>query len=209
MTKSLTDLRLERAARTSPLRPERSYRAVVGEGQTHVAEMQRLTEEHDDLVIRAAAEQSQRPRKSGEKATPPERVTQIRARMAELRDLMASYEGDLTIRATKQDGEWSQWRIDHPARDDGEPGHRDDMMLTGGCCNSDDLIEDLATYVVAWDGDLLQPGDFEALELLRPDKKVIAATVVGLYESGDDLPKLLGDLSALLKSETFSGSPSV
>jgi hypothetical protein len=58
--------------------------------------------------------------------------------------------------------------------------------------------------VVAWEGEPLESGDFEALNMLRPDKKAIAATVVGLYEVGDDLPKLLSGLSAHLKNAQSS-----
>jgi hypothetical protein len=114
---------------------------------------------------------SEGPRKIGDSTTLTPRMVEIRERLAELRDLMGEYEGELTIRATKTDGEWEQWRIAHPARDEDEPGHKDDLMLTGGCCNADDLIADLATYVVAWKGEPLESGDFEALNLLRPDKK--------------------------------------
>jgi hypothetical protein len=130
----------------------------------------------------------------------PPRVAEIRDRLADLRDLMADYEGELVIEATKTDGEWAQWRIEHPARDEDTPGFRDDRVLSGAACNTDDLIADLAAYVVAWNGEPLESGDFDALNLLRPDKKAIAATVVGLYETGDDLPKLLSDLSAHLRS---------
>jgi hypothetical protein len=197
MPKSLADLRAER----STARPERAYRAVVGDGQKFVVEVQRLTEEHDEITINAVSEG---PRKIGDSTTLTPRMVEIRERLAELRDLMGEYEGELTIRATKTDGEWDQWRIAHPARDEDEPGHKDDLMLTGGCCNADDLIADLAAYVVAWEGEPLESGDFEALNLLRPDKKAIAATVVGLYEVGDDLPKLLSGLSAHLKNAQSS-----
>jgi hypothetical protein len=197
----VAELRAER----STSRPERPYRAIVGEGQKYVAEMQRLTEEHDDLVTRQAAEAG--PRKMGAKAEVPPRVIELRDRMAELVDVMGEYEGELTIRATKTDGEWEQWRIANPAREEGEPGHRDDLLVTGGYCNADALMADLATYVAAWNGEPLEPGDFDTFNLGRPDKKAIAATVVGLYETGDDLPKLRSGLSALLKSEAFSRSP--
>ena len=66
---------------------------------------------------------------------------------------------------------------------------------------------DLATYVVAWNGEPLEPGDFDALNLLRPDKKAIASIVVGLYETGDDVPKLRSGLLAHLASVRSSNSP--
>lgn len=212
MSKSIADLRAEK----STLRPRRIYRAVVGDGQKYVAETQQLTGEMETLQIKHAAieeAEQQKPRKTGEGVSPDltairERVEAIKARLAELADLMGEYDGDLTVEATKSDGDWEQWRIANPARGEDEPGHRDDLVLTGGHCNSDALIADLAAYVVAWNGEPLGPGDFEALNLLRPDKKVIAAMVDGLYETGDDLPKWLAALSGHRKSAQSSPSPS-
>lgn len=201
MVKNLADLRAER----STARPTIIYRAVVGEGQKHVAEVERLTDEHNEVVTRAAVEAG--PRKSGQKTTLSPRAEEIRARLAELHDLMAEYAGDLTIAATKDDGEWVRWRLQHPARPEGEPGHDDDLEIARGVCNADDLIEDIEAYVVAWEGEPLQSGDFEALNLPRPDKKEIASLVVGLYEEGANLPKLLTSLSMLRTSSPSSGSP--
>lgn len=216
MSKSIADLIAERAQRTEPVRPERVYKAVVGEGQKYVVEAQQLSAEQDNLLIAEAEELSadqMRPKKAGAKGSP--RLAEIRARLTEVRDrlaaltgLMGEYEGELTIRATKTDGEWEQWRIANPARDEDHPGFRDDATLTGLACNLDDLLADLGTYVVAWNGEALPTGGYDALELLRPDKKAIARIVVGMYETGDDLPKWRSALSAYLERETSSDSPS-
>jgi hypothetical protein len=201
MGKSLAQLRSEK----STVRPERPYRAVVGEGQKYVAEAKRLTEEHDALLMQPQDSdgENQPPKKLGAK-TLPARAIEIRDRLAEIAAEIAEYEGDLTVRATWSDGEWEQWRIAHPAREEDEPGHRDDMMIAGGYCNSEALIGELAAFVVAWEGEPLAPGDFDALNLLRPDKKAIANMVVGLYEVGEDIPKWRSGLSALLKSGNSS-----
>lgn len=204
MAKPLSALRAER----STVRPERPYKLIVGDGQKYVAEIARLTAEHDDLLAQPQPvdEENPRPRKLGGQTLPP-RVVEIRDRLAELADLMREYEGEVLVRATLPDGEWEQWRQKHPARDEDQPGHRDDLMITRGYCNADDLMDELAQFVVAWEGEPLGDGDYDALNLLRPDKKALAATVVGLYEVGDDLGKLLSDLSALLKSGPSSRSP--
>lgn len=225
MTKSLADLRAERFT----ARPERPYTAVVGEGQKCVAEIQRLSIEHDSLVTEIAATEDRiaaaeeraadRPRAMGEKADPSieadraelakmrDQVNAIRAKLGDLTDKMAEYEGVVTVRATRTDGDWAQWKIAHPARSQDQPGYRDDLTVTFTYCNSADLIADLARYVVAWQGEPLAEGDFDALNLLPSDKKAIARVVVNMYETGDDLPKLRSDLSALLKSGPFSISP--
>jgi hypothetical protein len=204
MVKDLSALRAER----STARPERPYKVIVGDGQKYVTEIARLTAEHDELLAQPQPDDKEnpRPRKLGGQTLPP-RVLEIRDRLAELADLMREYEGEVLVRATLTDGEWEQWRIAHPAREEDQPGHRDDLMIARGYCNADDLMDDLARFVVAWEGEELQPGDYDALNLLRPDKKALAATVVGLYEVGDDLGKFLSDLSALLRSEPPSNSP--
>jgi len=211
MVKSLADLRVEK----STVRPQQPYRAVVGEGKKYAVESRQLVAEHDDLMVEKLDlenAESQKPRKTGAKSSPRlreigERIAAILERLVELGGLMGEYEGDVTVSAEKSDGEWEQWRIANPAREEGQPGYLDDLAIARGYCNSSALIDDLAAYVVAWNGEPLAPGDFDALNLSRPDKKEIAAIVVGLYETGDDLPKLRSGLSALRASGTSSGSP--
>jgi hypothetical protein len=63
MPKSLADL----VPSVPTARPERAYRAVVGDGQKFVVEVQRLTEEHDEphdqrRVARARARSATRRR---------------------------------------------------------------------------------------------------------------------------------------------------
>lgn len=217
MAKSVAELVAEHAARAEqPVRPERVYRAIIGEGQKYVVEVLQFNEELKALIAELTvleATEQKKPRKNGAGVAPRileirERIDSINGRLAELAGLMGEYEGELTIRATSTEGEWKRWRLAHPARDEDEPGRRDDLLLAGGHCNVDDLMAELATYVVAWNGEPLGTAGFDALSLLRPDKKEIAAIVVGFYETGDDLPKLRADLSAYLESERSSSSRS-
>lgn len=200
MAKSIAELRAER----STTRPSRVYRVVAGEGQKYVAETQSLTAENDELLERHYAEQ-QGPRKAGERPELPARVVEIRERLAELADLMAEYEGDLTITATLSDGAWDQWKIEHPARDEDQPGHTEDDLV-GRVCNATDLINDLATFVTHWEGEELQSGDFDALNILRGDRKEIAQRVVSMYEVAANLPKLRSGLQVLLANGPSSPS---
>lgn len=186
-------------------RPSKPFKVVIGKGQQLVPEIMELDSELADLkAARRIAEQA--PRKAGEKTETSPRVAEIHDQLAQLLEEMRRYEGTLTITATKSDGDWAKWKIEHPAREGGEPGSRDDY-ITSGLCNADDLIEDLATYVTHWEGQPLGDGHFERLNVLRPDKKAIAALVVNLYEEGDNLPKLRSNLSAALASERSSSSP--
>lgn len=186
-------------------RPSKPFKVVIGKGQQLVPEIMELDSELADIKA-AQRIAEQKPRKAGESTETPQRVTEIHERMAELLEEMRRYEGTLTITATKSDGDWAKWKIEHPAREGGEPGSRDDF-ITSGLCNADALLEDLATYVTHWEGQPLGDGHFDRLNVLRPDKKAIAALVVNLYEEGDNLPKLRSNLSAALASERSSSSP--
>ena len=81
------------------------------------------------------------------------------------------------------------------------------FIVALGWRDSDALIDDLPRYVTAWNGETLEDGDFDALGLMRPDKKQIARMVVGLYETGDGLGELRRGLSAHLTSAASSVSP--
>lgn len=207
MAVSVAELRAEKAARTEPLRPTQTYRAVVGVGQMHVAELQALTAENDGLLLlHEAGLQQQGPRKISERPEPPARVAEIRQRIAAITQLMDDYEGDLTITRTKSDGDWAQWKLEHPAREEGDPAHAEDELV-GHECNAADLLDDLATYVTHWNGEPLGPGDFDALELMRAERKEIAQIVVGMYERGANLPKLRSGLQVLLSNGPSWPSP--
>jgi len=211
MSKSIADLLAE-----PEVRPSTTFKVTVGRGRQYVAETQQLTEEHDALSDERAAVLAQVanvPRAMGAPAAPPrvaeidERLTEVRARLKELLALIADYEGEVTVTATRTDGEWAQWRVAHPARTEDQPGHREDLAITSGWCDSDALINDLATYVTAWEGEPLGEGQFDALGVMRPDKKQLARLVISLYETGDGLGELLRGLSAHLMSVTDSTSP--
>jgi len=224
MSKSIAELTAE------SIRPSTPFKATVGQGRQYVAEIKQLTEQLDELDTEQArlnaeredvlAQAAEAPRPMGQTMS-PERVVEIDARLAEIEtelatihgrlsellSLIADYEGTFTITATASDGEWAQWRVEHPARGEGEPGYREDLTVAAGWCNSDALIEDLARYVTAWNDEPLAEGNFDALGVMRPDKKQMARLVVGLYETGDGLGELRRGLSAHLMSVTDSPSP--
>lgn len=198
MPKSLADLRAQKRS----ARPERSYTACLAPDL--IAEVQALTEELDRLPQASVAdeegERSGPPRRQGQGEHP--RATEIRERMGELLEQMADYEGELRLRATKTDGEWRQWVNEHPARDEDEAGHKRDLEVTFGYCNADALIDDLAAYAVAWNGEPLEAGDWDVLSVANADKKKIANLVVAMYESDLSLPKWRSALSTSLRSAT-------
>lgn len=187
MAKSLSDLRAEKRDN----RETHPYTACLA--RDLVAEVQTLTTELGEVD----AQIEERPKPDGEGAPPArmgqgesqeskaarKRAGEIRERLAELLDLMADYEGELIVRANRDEGEWRRWANAHPARDEDTPGHFRDLEVTGGYCNADDLIDDLATYAYTWNGERLADGDWDVLNIAPPDKKQIAKIVVGMYES--------------------------
>lgn len=210
-------------------RPERSYDLCL---VPHlVAEVESLTQELAQLAgelaqLRPAddsseAKRSRPPSRSADGPDP--RIAQIEARDAEIRARlgqllaeMAEHEGQMRLRAKRSDGEWRMWCDEHPAREEGEPGYDRDVRVTKGYCNADDLLDDLATYAYAWDGDLLADGDFAGIfepNIASADKSEMARLVVSMYESRLDFQQLRSSLSTNLlklsdsKSLSHSDAP--
>lgn len=195
MSKTLADLRQNQ----KPSRPERGYTVCLA--QHLVAEVGVLTDELASLEpqVDEDGERTGPPRRLGEGDSP--RATEIREKLAALLDEMAEHEGELRLRAA-EDGQWRRWTNEHPARGDDEPGHKRDQDVAFGYCNADHLIDDLGTYVCAWNGEPLAEGDWPMLaaSISAADKKQMAMTVVAMHEIGLDLPKLRIAWSANLRS---------
>jgi hypothetical protein len=195
MSKSLADLRKSNTAS----RPERNYTVCLA--QHLVAEVGVLTDELASLEpqVDEDGERTGPPRRLGEGDSP--RAGEIRERLKELLDEMAEHDGELLIRAV-EDGQWRRWANAHPARAEGEAGHKRDQDVAFGYCNADDLIDDLGVYVAAWNDEPLADGDWPMLaaSIAGSDKKQIAMTVVAMHEIGLDLPKLRPLWSASLRS---------
>lgn len=209
MPKSLAELRTEKRETVA----ERPYTLCLAADL--VAEVQALAEELDRLpqsTLKVDDERKGPPTRMGGGGN--RRAKEIHARMAELLDEMAEYEGELRVRANKTDGEWRQWCNAHPAREEGEQGHDRDQRITYGYCNADDLVDDLGAYAHTWNSEPLTDGDWSMLNVGNADKQAIAYLVVSMYEVSVSIPKWRNALSASLPtgndstSRADSGSPS-
>lgn len=203
MPKTLAELRANPAPR-----PERAYSLCLAPHL--VAEVQSLTDELSELEMSGEdAEQDGPPPRAGDPAVEAkrDRKQEIRARLGELLEEMADYEGELRVRAVKSDGEWRQWVNANPARPEDSPEHKRDMAITFGYCNADALIDDLATYAWTWNSERLADGDWATLDVGTADKKKIATTVVAMYESDLNLPSWRRALSSNLRQGAYSNSP--
>lgn len=204
MSKSLADLRANRPNRVA------ESSTTVCLAPDLIARMQELGEELGNLTVAPAAdEESDGPprRLSGPREDP--RAAEIRKEMAALLEEIADNEGQFRLRAVKTDGEWRLWCNANPARQEGDPGYERDLRVAAGHCNADALIDDLGTYVAAWNGDPLEGSDWDDVfkaSVGLPDKAQMASNVVSMYEVRLDFPQWRSNLSANLKRWSDLGS---
>lgn len=194
MSKSLAELR--QSSRVGL--PQRSYQLCVS--SAILGEYQSLWAQLEDAEIAAVAqsegdETKARPKRQAE-ASP---AGKIRARLAELRDELAEHTGTLTLQGVTE-GDWRLWVDAHPAREASER----DATIAFGCCNADDLIDNLGTFAHSWNGEPLAPGDWDFLEsnAAPGDVKTLAQLVVTMHESVVDIPKLLSSSLGILDASS-------
>lgn len=201
--KSLSDLRTEKPKG----RPERTVRVCLK--PELVAKIERLTGELADLP---EPEPRKGPRKMGEGETVESaEEKRIRADLAAALDEMQEYEGEITVRATPTDGEWRNWVDEHPARGkDDKAEHDRDQRIAFGACNADDLLDSLATYAHAWNGEPMGADDWADVfegSVARGDKIEMARAVVLMYENRLDFRQWRSVLSTGLRKSAASDSP--
>lgn len=163
---------------------------------------------------------AKRTRKAGQRAR-PQRLVEIDAELAALdEEVVPLYEkireteGELLGRGIPG-GEWQRWKDEHPPRkigqretrrENGEVAetltggpiyHPDDQLMTEWgaipVCNAADLREDLARYMVAWNGEGFAEGDWDgwfADQIAPGDFRDIVRDVMEAHEkSGIRAPK--------------------
>lgn len=192
---SLADLR----ANPPKARPERTLPLCLA--PDIVAEVESLTAALDEFDAEAQAQKTEGPPLRVGQGASPEAVD-LRLKMADALERMRANEGEMTLRATRDDGAWRNWVNAHPARSEDEPGHDRDQRVTSGICNADALIDDLATYAWKWDGERLADDDWASIfepVVGSADKAEMAAYVVSMYETRLDFSRLRSGWSASLK----------
>lgn len=189
--------------------PERSYDLCLA--STLTAEVQTLLSDLEDARAAAGARIDDDTPGKPKRMADGGAVKKIRARLTVVRDEMREHTGTLTLRGIDE-GKWRLWVEAHPAREDSERDNR----IAHGYCNGDDLIDNLATFAAAWNGDPLKPAVYDADgELVEPgdwdwirskaapgDLLELASLVVVMHESVIDVPKLLNASPAILGGES-------
>lgn len=184
--------------------PERTIRMCLA--QKLVARVQALTTERADLEPEKDADGNTRNARVGDPKTA--RIAEIDAELADLRAKMDEHTGKLTIRAIEA-GDWRRWADAHPVRtkgtdDDGRPLIDPiDAMHAYGRVNASDLLAELGTFMVAWNGDELRDDQraFIARKAAPGDLAEVCKQVVQLHELGGMVPKALPRPSLATPSE--------
>ena len=195
-----------RARRSEPApRPRKTVTVTLVEGQHIVANLERLTQELEDLVAAGhpVDEDGKRlgPRKSAESDLPPEveeKKQQILTEAARLPEV----QGELTLLAEADPGAWQLFKTANPPRIIGHHETRrengdvirgnpiydpTDMTLGRGWCDTVALGERLGRYVAEWNGEAVNPGEWDdwlAARILLADHRELIGHVIDLHENG-------------------------
>lgn len=182
---SLDEMRARKGSKAA--RPRSTHTVTLVTGQHLLDEQKRLQDELTDLLMNLArttnedGEREGPPRKMGERDLPP-RAEQIKAEAGELHSRLVDHQGEITLVGALSDGEWLLWKEEHPARDDSVADER----IGRGWCNTTDLFNDLGKFVGEWNGEPIEPGDWDswlAEQIAFADKRDLVAEVIDLYET--------------------------
>lgn len=198
MSKSLAELRAEKASVSLPTRVEK-----IVLDQALVAKCQRLETEKQDVQVQSLRvggdeQQDGPPKRIADGPVP--RLAEIDAELEALYDEMRASEGELLLRAISG-GKWQRWKDAHPARKD----NQSDDEITYGLCNATDLLNSLSDYVAEWNGEPLGPGEWDDwfMEKVAPaDLRNICTQVVSLHEARITVPKSSSTSSGVGTSES-------
>lgn len=140
------------------------------------------------------------PQRSGQRSRLPE-LEEKADRLAEQADQLRApiMENSVAVRFRVNEGEWRQWALANPARDEqtGEganrryvdlAGYAEDMQNARGLCNVAALVGDMHKWVIAYNDEPASDAWWEFVSRAgAPGDKVSAAsTLVGMHVNGVD-----------------------
>lgn len=184
---TLAELRAGKATKSLPTRVRR-----ITLNLDLLAGIQRLEEEKADLTVQMNRKSSEdrdgtdAVRKMAEGAPP--RLEEIREELGALYESLRDSEGEILLRGITG-GEWQRWKDEHPPREDSVT----DKDVAWGLCNATDLLDDLARFVVSWEGEEFAPDDWDGWfrdKVSAGDLRDLVTDVVAMHEmSGVRAPK--------------------
>lgn len=148
------------------------------------SELDRLTSEAMQLKSDRRQKQAQGPKNEAAGISPRER--DVDARIEEICQSMADDAKVLVVGAKGGLGPWIHWVDANPARSDNVL----DQELAQGICNAAALVANLGKWVVSWDGEPFEDGDWDKFSQFVPAGATgrIARAVVEVHET-DLIPK--------------------
>lgn len=179
---SLAELR---AAASGPVpRPKATATVTLVEGQHLLDAFARLHQRMIDVL--ANAEQSEEAEESKARSrkwvddAPDSEVEAIKAEQKAILPRLAEFQAEVEL-VGFEGGEWWRFCEANPPRKDSDI----DQRLTGGRCNADAVFQALGRFVATWNGDELQPGDWDswlAERICVSDRRDMVAEVVDMHE---------------------------
>lgn len=183
----------EMRAQTGPKPLPRGSRIVtLIEGQHLLAESEALRDEALDLVAQSMPDVDEDgnrtgpPKKAGQGAKDADkraaRLKEIEDAQAAMLGRLAEFQGEVGLRGITG-GEWQRFKDENPPRE----GNAADLRLTGGNCDSSAVFSALGRFVVSWDGDDLNDGDWDAWlaeRIIYADRRDLVSDIVKMHEEG-------------------------
>lgn len=139
-----------------------------------------ILREEREALDEAEATQKQagaaRARKAGSGVSPRRR--ELDAEIEKLEKVLEESEATLTMRVFDP-GEWIQFVEEHPAAEEGEPGHTMDVTVCRGWVSASALLENIGRFIVGWNDEPLGEGAWTAAHT----KKIPPANTQKLLQS--------------------------
>ncbi|RNL63650.1 hypothetical protein EFK50_07865 [Nocardioides marmoriginsengisoli] len=188
MSKTLAELR----AQSGPMPlPKATLTVTLIEGQHLLDDAQRLDQERSDLLAAGRRTDDEGkptgpPAKAGVGAKESKdrnaRLDSIASELDVVGVSLADHQGEIGLQGLSG-GDWQRFKDDNPPRLDNAA----DVRLTGGYCNATAVFNDLARYVVSWNGEPVPEGDWDsylAERITYSDRRDMITVVVGMHEQG-------------------------
>ena len=146
---------------------------------SRTAALELLREERETLDEAEAAEKqagTARARKAGSGISPRRR--ELDTEIDKLEKALEGSEATLTLRVLDP-GEWLQFIEEHPAAEEGEPGHASDAAVCRGWVSTKALLANVGRFIVGWNDEEIPEGAWTA----EHSKKIPPANTQKLLQS--------------------------
>lgn len=117
-----------------------------------------------------------RQRKAAEGANP--RIAELEAAISELEKVLEASEATVTLRVVPT-GEWLRFAEEHPAAEEGEPGHDYDLAFGREAVSARAVNDNLGMFISGWNGEPVPAGAWT----IEHTNKIPPANVMAMIQS--------------------------